>query len=337
MDQTGLVRAPARGGPRPPVSVPSDWHDGWVAQPVDVEHGLLMSPRSDSPDRRVDVLLLLMAAFGAAAVYVGALLLEVHPPRGLIVAFFAAPPICATFAVFILGSRARADRDPRLAWVSAGVAVGVVAMAPPAGLLPRGRAGRRLLRHRRPVERGPVPGLPPLLRRRRRCRGARGAGPLAGAGRRRGLGAGVPARHRRDPAPGASPCPHRVHRAAHRRGAGPRRPRRCRDGGVGAPRRPLRRAAARLGRGGTVAVGLRLAAQRDRRRTVRRRVVGEPLAARGDLPRPCLRRARCRARTAARRRVLQRGGARPPRVPAARLAGGDLRAALLRRGVLPLR
>ncbi|MGZ8738019.1 MAG: PP2C family protein-serine/threonine phosphatase [Nocardioides sp.] len=99
-----------------------------MAQNVDVEHGLQMSPRSDSPDRRVDVLLLLVATFGAAAIYVGTLLLEVHPPRGLIVAFFVAPPICAMFAIFILSSRARADRDPRLAWVSAGVAVGVVAM-----------------------------------------------------------------------------------------------------------------------------------------------------------------------------------------------------------------
>lgn len=87
-----------------------------------------MSPRSARPDRRVDALLLLAAAFGAAAIYVGALLLEVHPPRGLTVAFFAAPPICAAFAVVILGSRARDDRDRRLAWVSAGVAVGVVAM-----------------------------------------------------------------------------------------------------------------------------------------------------------------------------------------------------------------
>ena len=87
-----------------------------------------MSPRSARPDRRVDALLLLAAAFGAAAIYVGALLLEVHPPQGLTVAFFAAPPICAAFAVVILGSRARDDRDPRLAWVSAGVAVGVVAM-----------------------------------------------------------------------------------------------------------------------------------------------------------------------------------------------------------------
>ena len=99
-----------------------------MAQPVDVEHGLLMSPRSDRPDRRVDVLLLLAGAFGAAVVYVGALLLDVHPPRGMAVAFFTAPPICATVAVFILGSRARADGDARLGWVGAGVAVGVVAM-----------------------------------------------------------------------------------------------------------------------------------------------------------------------------------------------------------------
>jgi GAF domain-containing protein len=87
-----------------------------------------MSPRSARPDRRVDLLLLLLATVGAAAIYVGALMLEVHPPHGMAVAFFAGPPICATFAVVILGSRARDDGDLRLAWVSAGVAVGVVAM-----------------------------------------------------------------------------------------------------------------------------------------------------------------------------------------------------------------
>ena len=95
---------------------------------ADIGRDLLIDPRSARPDRRVDVLLLLIAVFGAAAVYVGALLLEVHPPRGLAVAFFAAPPICATFALVVLETRARASHDLRLAWASAGVAVGVVAM-----------------------------------------------------------------------------------------------------------------------------------------------------------------------------------------------------------------
>jgi GAF domain-containing protein len=99
-----------------------------VAQQTETTQDLFMGPRSARPDRRVDVLLLLTAAFGAAAVYVGALLLEVHPPQGLTIAFFATPPICATFAVVILESRARDDRDAHLAWVSAGLTVGVVAM-----------------------------------------------------------------------------------------------------------------------------------------------------------------------------------------------------------------
>jgi hypothetical protein len=99
-----------------------------MAQRLDGDEDLLIGPRSARPDRRVDVLLLLAATFAAALAYVGALMLDIHPPRGVAVAFFAAPPICATFAVVLLETRARADRDPRLAWASAGVAVGIVAM-----------------------------------------------------------------------------------------------------------------------------------------------------------------------------------------------------------------
>lgn len=101
---------------------------GVMAQRLVGDEDLLIGPRSARPDRRVDVLLLLAATLGAALVYVGALLLEIHPPRGVAVAFFAAPPICATFAVVLLETRARADHDPRLAWVSAGVTVGIIAM-----------------------------------------------------------------------------------------------------------------------------------------------------------------------------------------------------------------
>ncbi len=99
-----------------------------MAQQLDGDPDLQIGPRSAKPDHTVDVLLLLGATLAAVAVYVGALLLEIHPPRGMTVAFFAAPPICATFAVAVLETRARSEHDPRLAWVSAGVAVGIVAM-----------------------------------------------------------------------------------------------------------------------------------------------------------------------------------------------------------------
>ncbi len=87
-----------------------------------------IGPRSARPERRLDVLRLLLAAFVAVVLYLAALLLELRPPRGLAVAFFAAAPILATLAIVVLEHRARTTGDRRLAWVSAGLAVGVVAM-----------------------------------------------------------------------------------------------------------------------------------------------------------------------------------------------------------------
>lgn len=99
-----------------------------MATQVDGADDLLIGPRSTRPDRRVDVLVLLAATLAAVLVYVAALWLRVLPPRGLTIAFFAAAPICATFALAVFESRARAVRDGRLAWVAAGLAVGIVAM-----------------------------------------------------------------------------------------------------------------------------------------------------------------------------------------------------------------
>lgn len=90
---------------------------------------LQIGPRTARPDRRVDALLLLAATFAAVAVYVAALLLHQRPPRALSITFFAAAPVCAAFALVVLESRARAVRDGALAWVSAGLTVGIVAMA----------------------------------------------------------------------------------------------------------------------------------------------------------------------------------------------------------------
>ncbi len=87
-----------------------------------------MDPRRPRPERRLD----LYAAVGVGALasiaYVVALMLDVVPPRGLSVVFFAAAPISAAFALVVLGVRWRAERDPALSWVSAGLAVGWLAM-----------------------------------------------------------------------------------------------------------------------------------------------------------------------------------------------------------------
>ena len=99
-----------------------------MAQPFGRPEDVLVAPRSSKPDRRVNLYLLLATTFVAVAVYVTALLLDVLPPRGLVVAFFAATPIYAAFALVVLETRSRAEGDRSLAWVSAGLAVGIVAM-----------------------------------------------------------------------------------------------------------------------------------------------------------------------------------------------------------------
>jgi serine phosphatase RsbU (regulator of sigma subunit) len=87
-----------------------------------------IDPRSPRPERRVN----LYAAIGVGALaslaYLAALLLDLVPPRGLSVVFFAAAPICAAFAILVVGTRWRAEHDPALSWVSAGLAVGWLAM-----------------------------------------------------------------------------------------------------------------------------------------------------------------------------------------------------------------
>jgi GAF domain-containing protein len=99
-----------------------------VAQQAGRAGDLLIDPRSARPDRRVDLYLMLAATFVAVVVYLAALRVHAVPPKGLSVAFFVAAPTCATFAVVLLGTRGRAEHDGRLAWMSAGIGVGVVAM-----------------------------------------------------------------------------------------------------------------------------------------------------------------------------------------------------------------
>jgi serine phosphatase RsbU (regulator of sigma subunit)/anti-sigma regulatory factor (Ser/Thr protein kinase) len=87
-----------------------------------------MDPRRPRPERRLNLYAAIGVGALASLVYLGALLLDLVPPRGLSVVFFAAAPISAAFAIVVIGARWRAERDPALGWASAGLAVGWVAM-----------------------------------------------------------------------------------------------------------------------------------------------------------------------------------------------------------------
>jgi len=87
-----------------------------------------MDPRRPRPERRLNLYAAIGVGALASLVYLVALLLNLVPPRGLSVVFFAAAPISAAFAVVVLGTRWRAERDPALGWASAGLAVGWGAM-----------------------------------------------------------------------------------------------------------------------------------------------------------------------------------------------------------------
>lgn len=87
-----------------------------------------IGPRAPKPERRVDLYAALLVTAVATLAYVGALMLEVVPPAGLAVAFFAAAPICALFATVVLLARAHAEHDSALAWFGSGLLVAWVAM-----------------------------------------------------------------------------------------------------------------------------------------------------------------------------------------------------------------
>lgn len=87
-----------------------------------------MDPRRPRPERRLDLYAAVGVGALASVAYLVALLLDFVPPRGLSVVFFAAAPISAGFALVVMGVRWRAEQDPALSWVSAGLAVGWFAM-----------------------------------------------------------------------------------------------------------------------------------------------------------------------------------------------------------------
>lgn len=87
-----------------------------------------IGPRRPRPERRFDLYSALLVTAVATSAYVAALLLDVVPPAGLAVAFFAAAPICAVFASVVLLARARAERDQAVAWFGSGLVVAWTAM-----------------------------------------------------------------------------------------------------------------------------------------------------------------------------------------------------------------
>ena len=85
-----------------------------------------LDPRTPGPIRRLDLYVAVGTSAFACVAYVAALFTTQLPPTGFAVVLFAAVPLCALLALVVLQSRARAEPDAALAWVSAGLGVGVV-------------------------------------------------------------------------------------------------------------------------------------------------------------------------------------------------------------------
>ncbi len=88
-----------------------------------------LDPRTPGPTRRLDVYVALGTTAFACLAYGVTLFTRGVPPRGWAVVLFAAVPVLAAVALAVLGSRARAEEDPALQWVSAGLLVSVVVLA----------------------------------------------------------------------------------------------------------------------------------------------------------------------------------------------------------------
>jgi anti-sigma regulatory factor (Ser/Thr protein kinase) len=84
---------------------------------------VVLDARAPRPEPRLNLRIALAAAAGAALAYLAALYTDTLPPRGILVALVAAVPVSALVALVIVHSRARAEDDPRLRWVGAGLAV----------------------------------------------------------------------------------------------------------------------------------------------------------------------------------------------------------------------
>src|SRR4051812_10422518 len=82
-----------------------------------------LDPRTPGPIRRLDVYVALGTTGFACLAYAVTLVTNGVPPRGWAVVLFAAVPLLAAVALVVMGSRARAEKDPALQWVSAGLLV----------------------------------------------------------------------------------------------------------------------------------------------------------------------------------------------------------------------
>jgi GAF domain-containing protein len=87
-----------------------------------------LDPRTPGPIRRLDVYVALGTTAFACLAYAVTLVTNGVPPRGWAVVLFTSVPLLAAVALVVMGSRARAEKDPALQWVSAGLLVTVVAL-----------------------------------------------------------------------------------------------------------------------------------------------------------------------------------------------------------------
>jgi hypothetical protein len=85
-------------------------------------------PRRPQPQPRFHLYGALAATALAALAVVGALFLRELPPQAFSIVLFAAAPLSALVALPILWSRAHAERDEPLLWITAGLALSVLAM-----------------------------------------------------------------------------------------------------------------------------------------------------------------------------------------------------------------
>ena len=84
---------------------------------------MVLDPRVPRPEPRLNLRIALVAAAGAALAYLAALYTDALPPRSILVPLVASVPVSALVALVIVRSRAAAEDDLRLRWVSAGLAV----------------------------------------------------------------------------------------------------------------------------------------------------------------------------------------------------------------------
>jgi hypothetical protein len=84
---------------------------------------VVFDARAPRPEPRLNLRIALAAAAGAALAYIAALYTDTLPPRSILLPLIASAPAAALIALIIVRSRAVAEQDQRLRWVSAGLLV----------------------------------------------------------------------------------------------------------------------------------------------------------------------------------------------------------------------